>query len=72
MVPRHTGAETPEARPVPGVTWDAILSDLRRALPPGTAIRVHAGGVTVDILGERPRVFPSADAALDWATAPAA
>jgi hypothetical protein len=57
----------------PAVAWDTLLSDLRRALPQGTAIRVHDGGrVTLDVLGERPRVFGSADAALDWATAPGA
>jgi hypothetical protein len=52
------------------VQWDADLSALRRALPPGAAVEIGRRGVVVSLIGET-HTFTSIDEALDWATDPA-
>jgi hypothetical protein len=54
------------ARPV---AWHTDLTELRRALPPGTCVGLGPRGVAIDLIGER-HVFATYEAALEFATDP--
>jgi hypothetical protein len=60
----------PAIHPARPVAWHTDLTELRRALPPGTCVGLGPRGVVIDLIGER-HVFKSIDDALEFATDPA-